>query len=278
MKPASDISEFSQALVTGPAELDRAPSRLRDFYELTKPRMNFLVVCTTAVGFAMAPHHGHWIILLHAIIGTALTAASASVLNQHVERGYDALMPRTRNRPLPGGRIAPGEALLCGVVFGILGVAYLLFMVNVLTALLGAITLASYVWVYTPMKRYSSLNTIVGAVPGAIPPMMGWAAATGSLGPQALALFAILFLWQMPHFLAIAILYKRDYEAGGFKMLPVVDPALRITSRMIVLYGMALLPASLFPVGIGMAGNLYLTGAVLLSLAFFKLLRELRGF
>jgi protoheme IX farnesyltransferase len=272
MKPAPDISEFSEALATRPALHERAvaPSRLRDFYELTKPRMNFLVVCTTAVGFAMAPHHGHWMVLLHAIIGTALTAASASVLNQHVERAYDALMPRTRNRPLPGGRITPGEALACGVIFGVLGIAYLLLMVNVLTALLGAITLASYVWVYTPMKRYSSLNTVIGAVPGAIPPMMGWAAATGVLGPQALALFTILFLWQMPHFLAIAILYKRDYAAGGFKMLPVVDPGLRTTSRMIVLYGMALLPASLMPVGIGMVGSVYLTGAVLLGLAFLS--------
>src|SRR5258706_9597729 len=219
MKPASDITEFSQALATGGGVVtagtaghthlerdDATPSRLRDFYELTKPRMNFLVVCTTAVGFAMAPHHGQWMILLHAIAGTALTAASASVLNQHVERAYDALMPRTRNRPLPGGRVSPGEALVWGVVLGIVGIAYLLLMVNVLTALLGAITLASYVWVYTPMKRYSSLNTVVGAVPGAIPPMMGWAAATGALGPQALALFTILFLWQMPPFLGIAIL------------------------------------------------------------------------
>jgi len=272
MKPASDISEFSEALATAPAAHERAtaPSRLRDFYELTKPRMNFLVVCTTAVGYAMAPHHGHWMTLLHAIIGTALTAASASILNQHVERAYDALMPRTRNRPLPGGRITPAEALACGVIFGVLGIAYLLLMVNVLTALLGAITLSSYVWVYTPMKRYSSLNTVIGAIPGAIPPMMGWTAATGLLGPQALALFSILFLWQMPHFLAIAILYKRDYAAGGFKMLPVVDPGLHTTSRMIVLYAVALLPASLMPVGMGMAGNIYFTGTTLLGLAFLS--------
>lgn len=272
MKPASDISEFTEALAASPARLDRVavPSRPRDFYELTKPRMNFLVVCTTAVGYAMAPHHGHWMMLLHAIFGTALTAASASVLNQIVERDFDALMPRTRNRPLPRGRVSPLEALVYGVAMGVAGIVYLMLMVNLLTALLGAITLASYVWVYTPMKRYSSLNTVVGAIPGAIPPMMGWAAATGALGPQALALFAILFLWQMPHFLAIAILYKRDYEAGGFKMLPVIDPGLRTTSRMIVLYGMALLPASLLPVGVGMVGSVYLTGAVLLGLAFFS--------
>jgi protoheme IX farnesyltransferase len=275
MKPASDITEFSQALATGGAtQIDRAdlssPSRVRDFYELTKPRMNFLVVCTTAVGYAMAPHHGHWGTLLHTIVGTALTAASASVLNQLVEREYDALMPRTRNRPLPGGRVTPAEALAWGAVLGVAGVAYLLLMVNLLTALLGAFTLASYVWVYTPMKRVSSLNTVIGAVPGAIPPMMGWAAATGALGPEALALFGIMFLWQMPHFLAIAILYQRDYAAGGFKMLPVIDPQLRLTSRMIVLYGFALIPVSLTPVGVGMAGSVYLAGAVLLGLAFFS--------
>jgi protoheme IX farnesyltransferase len=239
MKPASDITEFSQALATGGSaggQIDRAdlssPSRVRDFYELTKPRMNFLVVCTTAVGYAMAPHHGHWTTLLHTILGTALTAASASVLNQLVEREYDALMPRTRNRPLPGGRVTPAEALAWGAVLGVAGVAYLLLMVNLLTALLGAFTLASYVWVYTPMKRVTSLNTVIGAVPGAIPPMMGWAAATGALGPEALALFGIMFLWQMPHFLAIAILYQRDYAAGGFKMLPVIDPKLRLTWRL----------------------------------------------
>ncbi len=269
MKPASDMSELTQVVASG-ARVDTAPSRLRDFYELTKPRMNFLVICTTAVGFAMAPHHRQWMLLIHAIIGTAMTAASASVLNQLIERSYDALMPRTRNRPLPGGRISPAEALRYGILLGVVGVAYLALMVNLLTALLGAITLASYVWIYTPMKRHTSLNTVVGAVPGAIPPMMGWTAATGALGPAALALFAILFLWQMPHFLAIAILYRRDYEAGGFKMLPVIDPGLRTTSRMIVLYGMALLPASLLPVGVGIAGSIYLTGAVLLGLAFFS--------
>jgi protoheme IX farnesyltransferase len=279
MKPASDITEFSEALATGggggrgdgeAVALADAPSRARDFYELTKPRMNFLVVSTTAVGFAMAPHRGHWIVLLHAIVGTALTAAAASVLNQYAERSFDGLMPRTRNRPLPGGRVSPAEALGWGALLGFMGVGYLLLTVNLLTALLGAFTLASYVWVYTPLKRVTSLNTVIGAVPGAIPPMMGWSAATGVLGPEALTLFGIMFLWQMPHFLAIAILYKRDYAAGGFKMLPVIDPQLRLTSRMIVLYGLALVPVSVTPVGVGMAGGVYLTGAVLLSLAFLS--------
>jgi protoheme IX farnesyltransferase len=273
MKPASDITDFSEALATSRAIAlndDAAPSRVRDFYELTKPRMNFLVVCTTAVGFYMAPHGGHWIALFHAILGTVMTAAAASVLNQLVERDFDALMPRTRNRPLPAGRVSPAEALAMGVTLGVAGIAYLALFVNVLTALLGAITLASYVWIYTPLKRVSSMNTIVCAVPGAIPPMMGWTAATAALSPEAIALFGILFLWQMPHFLAIAILYKRDYAAGGFKMLPVVDEGLSLTSRMIVLYGLALVPVSLMPVGVGMAGALYLTAATLMSLAFLS--------
>ena len=174
MKPASDITEFTEALATsGVVGRDVAfattPSRARDFYELTKPRMNFLVVCTTAVGFYMAPHGGHWVGLVHAILGTVMTAAASGVLNQLVEREYDALMPRTRNRPLPADRVSPAEAFWMGAVLAVVGIAYLAVMVNVLTALLGAITLASYVWVYTPLKRISSLNTIVGAVPGAIP-------------------------------------------------------------------------------------------------------------
>ncbi len=272
MKPASDIANFTQAIPANSTQAGQSvsPSRARDFYELTKPRMNFLVLCTMAVGYYMAPHAGHWMVLVHAMIGTALTAASASIINQLVERQYDALMPRTRNRPLPRGRITPGEALLFGIATGVVGVGYLALFVNILTALLGAITLASYVFIYTPMKRVSSLNTVIGAIPGAIPPMMGWTAATGLLGPQALALFGILFFWQMPHFLAIAILYRRDYEAGGFKMLPVVDPNLRATSHMIVLYGIALLPAALMPTMLGMTGAGYFTGAILLTLAFFS--------
>ena len=275
MKTVTDISTFdlTAAAAQAPAHA-HAPSRLRDLYELTKPRMNFLVLCTTAVGFYMAPRSGpaaHWLVLLHALLGTAMTAASAAVINQLVERDHDALMPRTRDRPLPAGRILPAEALAMGIVLGVVGVAYLALLVNPLTALLGAITLLSYVFVYTPLKRTTSLNTVIGAIPGAIPPVMGWTAAANALGPEAAALFAILFLWQMPHFLAIAILYKRDYAAGGFKMLPVVDtPDLRMTSRMIVLYGLALIPASLIPSLVRMSGPVYFTAAVLLGLGFLS--------
>lgn len=254
-------------MTTRPISISR--SRLVDFYELTKPRMNFLVVITTAVGYYMAAHHPmEWGRLIHTLLGTLLTAASASVFNQYLEREYDALMPRTADRPLPAGRITPSEALLFGFPMGIVGVAYLALAVNFLTAGLGAITLLSYVLLYTPLKRHSSLNTVVGAIPGAIPPVMGFTAVQNALSPQALALFGILFLWQMPHFLAIAILYRDDYARGGFKMLPVIDRDLTLTSSQIILYSIALIPATLLPAGLGMAGAAYFCLATLLGLAF----------
>ena len=244
-------------------------SRLNDFYELTKPRMNLLVVLTTTVGFYMASVGPiDWLLLLHTVIGTALTAAGAAVLNQLVERDLDRLMPRTKNRPLPGGRVSPIEALLYGVVLGVSGVSYLGFCVNPLTAMLGAVTLLSYLFIYTPMKRWTSLNTVIGAVPGAIPAAMGWTAFSGALSPEALTLFGILFIWQMPHFLAIAILYRQDYAAGGFKMLPVVDEDLTCTGHQIVLYAAALVPASLMPVLVHMTGATYFAAAMILGLMF----------
>ena len=276
MKSTMDISRLDDVLdvASAPAptsSVAAAPSRLVDFYELTKPRMNFLVVITTMVGFYVAsPALVDWLLLVHTLLGTAMTAASASVLNQLIERNLDALMPRTRNRPLPGGRIAPREALLYGVTLGVTGVLYLALLVNPLTALLGFVTLASYVFVYTPLKRRTSLNTIVGAVPGALPPVMGCTAALGTLSPEAVALFGILFFWQMPHFLAIAILYRKDYALAGFKMLPVVDGDLNFTSRQVVLYAAALIPVSLTPALIGMAGAVYFACAVLAGLAFLS--------
>jgi len=280
MKPASDIAEFTHSITVLPA-IDEplplavaaieTPSRLRDYYELTKPRMNFLVLCTTAVGFYMAPKGtpAFWGTFFNLLLGTAMTAASSAVLNQFIERRLDILMPRTANRPLPTGRIPAGQALVLGILLGVLGISWLAILVNPLTAILGAVTLLSYIAIYTPLKRVTSLNTIVGAVPGAIPPAMGWVGATGALSPEAIALFSILFIWQMPHFLAIAILYKRDYAAGGFKMLPVVDTEdLRMTSRMIVLYGLALVPVAIVPTMLHMAGATYFTVAFLLSLAF----------
>jgi protoheme IX farnesyltransferase len=281
MKPATDITDFAPGgmalpplvdrAVRGGAQLAETPSRLRDFYELTKPRMNLLVVITTMVGFYMAVPRLveiDWRLLLHAILGTTLTAAGASVLNQYVERNLDGKMPRTAHRPLPTGRIAPLEALFMGVALSAGGVIYLLLLVNPLTALLGASTLASYVWIYTPMKRWTTLCTIVGAIPGAIPPMMGFTALHNTISAEALALFGILFLWQMPHFLAIAIMYKDDYAAGGFKMLPCVDPDLSATGRQIILYTLSLLPVSFMPFGLRMAGIGYLAAALALGAVF----------
>ncbi len=276
MKPSTDISEITDAplMATSPraAVAARTPSRINDFYELTKPRMNFLVVITTMVGYYMGGRDRHdWPLLLSALVGTALTAAGASVLNMYIERDLDKNMPRTRNRPLPAGRVQPVEALAYGVGLGVAGVVMLLFLVNPLTAALGAITLLTYLFVYTPLKRISSLNTVIGAIPGAIPPMMGWTAATGVLSVEAIALFAILFIWQMPHFLAIAILYKDDYAAGGFKMLPNEDDdRLSMTSRQILLYGLALIPVSIVPSVVGLTAGLYFTVAVLLGMGYLS--------
>jgi protoheme IX farnesyltransferase len=267
-------------LAPADASLEAVPSRWVDFYELTKPRMNFLVVITTLVGFYMASGGAtaanttaartDWKLLLATLLGTALTAAGASVLNMFIERDLDALMPRTRNRPLPGGRLGLTETLLYGIALGVVGVAMLAAFVNLLTALLGAVTLLSYVLVYTPLKRVTTLNTVIGAIPGAIPPLMGFTAVQNAFSPGAIAVFAILFFWQMPHFLAIAILYKRDYGLAGFKMLPVVDEDLTVTSRQIVLYAIALIPVSLMPVSVGLAGQAYFAVALMLGLAFLS--------
>lgn len=258
--------ETTSISVVRPASL---AARLHDFYELTKPRMNFLIVITTMVGFYMASWGSmQWVLLFHTLFGTMLAASAAGSLNQFIERKYDLLMPRTQNRPLPGGRMMPWEALWFGVALAIGGVVWLALFVNVLTALLGAFTIGSYVFLYTPMKRVSTLNTVIGAVPGAIPPVMGWSACQGSLTMEALALFGILFMWQMPHFLAIATLYRDDYARGGFVMLPVVDPGLEITGRQIVIYALALIPISLMPPMLGMVGTAYLVAAVVLGLGF----------
>lgn len=244
-------------------------ARVSDFYELTKPRMNFLVVVTTMVGYYMAAQGwGDWGRVVYTLIGTWLTAAGSSVLNQYAERDFDLLMRRTSRRPLPAGRIRPADALLYGVLLAIAGMGILTFFVNPLTALLGAITLALYVFVYTPAKRHTTICTLIGAVPGAIPPMMGFTAVQGRLSLEAIVLFSILFFWQMPHFLAIAILYRDDYARGGFQMLPVVDEGLHVTGRQIVIYSLSLIPVTLLPALLGMAGAAYFAAALVLGLAF----------
>jgi protoheme IX farnesyltransferase len=277
MKPASPLTDlpdgtFAAALPAESAAV--APgglsARWADYYELTKPRMNALVVVTTVVGYAMATRGGwsEWALLLHTIVGTALTAAGASVLNQYVERDLDAKMPRTANRPLPAGRVSPVEALGFGVILSSAGVLYLATLVNPLASALAALTLVTYVFAYTPLKTRTSLCTVVGAVPGAIPPMIGFAAVDGAVTPGAWALFSILFFWQLPHFLAIAILYRDDYAAGGMKMLPVLDPDGAFTGRQIVLWALALIPVSLFPGVVGMTGVAYFLAAAALGVAF----------
>jgi len=265
MNSAGNIIDLSPELAPSAAD----PS-WRAFYELIKPRMNLLILGTTTVGFSLAAQSlDDWKRLPGTLIGTALCAASAAILNQLLEMKYDARMLRTASRPLPTGKISPRHALLLGILTGVLGGISLLMLVNWMTALLGVATLVSYVLVYTPLKRVTTLNTIIGAIPGAVPPMMGWTAVTGSLAFPALALFGILFVWQIPHFLAIATLYRDDYRRGGFKMLPVDDPDLRRTGRQILLYSAALFPISLLPVVAGVTGRVYSVSAVLLGTLFF---------
>jgi heme o synthase len=245
-------------------------SRASDFWELTKPRLTFLVLVTTFVGFCMGAQSGiDWILFVHTMMGTAFVAGGAAVLNQVLEKDFDALMKRTKDRPLPAGRLQVGEALLFGAALSVLGLFYLTFAVNLLTSTLAALTVGSYLFLYTPMKRLSPLCTIVGAVPGAIPPMMGWTAATGSIDAGAWILFTILFLWQMPHFYALAQLYREDYARGGFPMLSVVDKQGTRLGMHILVHTFLLIPVSVAPFFFGMTGKVYLVGALLLTLSFF---------
>jgi protoheme IX farnesyltransferase len=231
--------------------------------------MNVVVVVTTLAGYYLADQKPvDWGRLVLTLVGTALAAAGASVLNQVMERRFDALMPRTADRPLPGGRIRPSEACLFGIVLAVASISLLASEVNILTAVLGTITLVTYLFVYTPAKRWTTLCTLFGAIPGAIPVMMGGTAATGRITATGLSLFLILFTWQIPHFLSIAILYRDDYAKGGFHILPVQDRSLDVTSRQIVLYCLALVPVSVFPVVLGTGGWTYLAGALALNAIF----------
>jgi protoheme IX farnesyltransferase len=245
------------------------PSAVSDWLNLTKPRMNFLVVVTTLFGFYIAERGSvDWLLLLSTLGGTALTAASASVFNQVVERRWDRLMPRTATRPLAAERVPAWQAGTLGWTLGIAGVLWLGLAVNLLTAALGLATLLLYVFVYTPLKRVTPLNTLVGAIPGAIPPLMGHTAVVDAITPAGLTLFAILFVWQMPHFYAIAILYRDQYAAAGFKMLPCVENGMTRTRTQIVGYSLLLLVVSVLPWTLSIAGDGYLAVAVLLGTLF----------
>ena len=244
-----------------------ASSRAADFLELTKPRITALVLVTAAVGYAVGVYVFSAGTFLLFLAGTALLCSGASALNQYLEREADARMVRTSRRPIPAGRLRPEEALAFGLSLSAGGLV-VLAAVNVLTVALGAMSLLLYVLAYTPLKRVTSLCTVVGAIPGALPPLMGWAAARGSIGAAGLGLFSILFLWQLPHFLAIGWLYREDYARGGFPMLAVTDMDGASTGRQSLLYATALLPVTLLAGMLAGAGKGYLWGALILGAGF----------
>ena len=244
-------------------------SWLAVYADLFKARLTLLVLLTTLVGFYVGFRGPlDYLLLLHTLLGTALVASGASALNQLFEREYDARMRRTCHRPLPSGRLQPPTVLAIGVGSAGLGLIYLAQEVNLTTSLLGAITFVTYVFVYTPLKRVTWLNTAVGAIPGALPPLIGWTAACGEITLQGMALFAIQALWQVTHFMAIAWMYREEYAKAGFEMLPVLDPNGRRTGRQALLHALALLPVSLGPFFLHLAGPVYLAGAMVLGLAF----------
>ena len=237
--------------------------------DLVKARLTGLVLLTTLVGFYLGnTETGNFGLLFAVMLGTGLLASGAAALNQYMERDYDKLMPRTQDRPIPAGHLSADTTLVFGGLLSIFGLIQLAVFVNFLTSVLGAATLSLYLFVYTPLKRVTSLNTIVGAVPGALPPLMGWTAARGSVDIAGWSLFAILFFWQLPHFLAIAWMYRDEYGRAGYVMLPNVDPTGTRTGRQALSHTLGLLPISLCPAFLGVSGGTYLIGATLMTLVF----------
>ena len=246
------------------------------YFELTKPRIVSLVMVTSALGFYLGGQGIHDVARFIALLaGVALTCGGSSALNQYLEREFDAKMLRTRNRPIPSGVIPPAHALNFGIALTLLGIFVLYVKVNILTAFLSLLTSFLYIMVYTPMKRVSWLNTTIGAFPGAIPPLGGWAAATGHLSFSAGILFLILFLWQHPHFYSIAWLLKDDYKRAGFKMLPVVEPDGKRMFTHILSFSWMLLLVSLVPSVIGLSGKIYAVGAFAAGIALWWVGRKL---
>ena len=247
-------------------------SRAADYVTLAKPRLNMLVVASTLVGYVMGDGEMADVLRVVAMVGgTALVAGGASAFNQVFERRTDALMRRTRLRPMADGRMSPQDASLYAAALSLAGLAALALFVNILSALVALATLVSYAAIYTPLKLRTSFSTVIGAIPGALPPVIGWAAATNGLGRGAWILFGILFLWQLPHFLAIAWIYREDYARAGFPMLPVIEPDGRSTARQSVLYAAALLPLSLAPTLVGITTTFYFVAALVLTLGFLAL-------
>ena len=243
--------------------------KLADYWVLTKPEVNFLVVLSALVGFYLGTRGPlDLMLLVHTMLGTLLVASGTATLNQYMERDDDAHMRRTSKRPLPAGRMAPWEALAFGLLLSVGGGAYLWLAVNPLSSFLALFTLATYLLVYTPLKKKTPWCTFLGAFPGAMPPLIGWAAVRGSLSFEAAILYAILFLWQFPHFLAIAWMYREDYARAGLKMLPENDADGRAAGRLILGYSLALVPVSLLPALMGQVGFTYLFGALVMGLVF----------
>lgn len=251
----------------------RSQSRLADFWTLSKPELSLLSLLTTLAGFFAGAIGGMDLVRLgFTLLGTGLLAAGAAAGNMFIEREYDGLMRRTQRRPIPAGRMKAREALIFSVATGIAGTFVLAASVNLLTAGLGVATYMSYLFVYTPLKRRTTWNTLVGCIPGAIPPLMGWTAARNDLSIGAWALFAILFVWQMPHFLSLAWMYRADYKRGGFKMLPTEEEEQGTrTSTNILVFCALLIPASLAPVFVGIAGPAYAVAAVVFGGVFLAM-------
>jgi heme o synthase len=268
---AADPSAASsrEVAVESPPQSLSVNERLTAYIELTKPRITSLVVPSALAGFALgSPSSISWIPLLHTAIGVALLSGGINALNQYWERDLDALMRRTKSRPLPAGKLPPSSALFFGVVVSLVAEAYLVWFLNPLTAFWGLVALASYLFLYTPLKTRTHWCTFIGAFPGALPPLLGWAAARNVVGIEAAALFGIMFLWQFPHFHAIATMCREDYARAGIRMLPVIEPDGKATARQIVGYTIALVPVSLLPTFLHFSGWIYLCGAVVLGAWF----------
>ena len=242
-------------------------SKTAAYFELTKPGITRMVLITTAAGFYLAGGDSI-VLLLHTLLATGLAASGTNALNQWAERDADAHMRRTARRPLPAGRLTAREAFVFAWAISLIGLAYLVVFVNLLTAVIVAVTLSSYVFVYTPLKRRTWVSTLIGAVPGALPIVAGWTATGRPVTVAAMALFGIMFLWQLPHFFSLAWIYREDYRRAGFQMLTVVDDSGARAARQALLYAAVLIPISLLPTVFGLTGDIYLIGALILGVAF----------
>ena len=263
MDTATATAEIKDVRIIG------ARQRVAAFVELTKPRIAFLLVLTSAAGFYLGSgEHFDYLKFVNSVIGISLLAFGVATLNQFIERDVDVLMERTAARPLPTSRVTPLEALMFGILQCAVAELYLFFLVNPLTAALGVAVIVGYVLLYTPLKRKSSISTAVGAFPGALPPLMGWTSAADHISLSAWSLFAMQFLWQFPHFLAIAWMYREQYAKAGILMLPVVEPEGKLTAQQIVIFTVMLVPVSLAPYFFGLSGVIYLIGAFLLGIWF----------